>query len=112
VESRYGPLPKHVAQEPDLLALLLPYLRADIIAHETYGYTEEEPLDCPITALGGLQDRTALSDEVEAWREETSASFSSSFFPGDHFFINSMRLQVLRLIADALQNGGAAQPGD
>ncbi len=45
-----------------------PTVRADLKVSETYVYTEEPPLDCPITAFGGLADPTLLREEIDAWR--------------------------------------------
>ena len=104
VDHRYGGIPKEIAREPDLLKLLIPCLRADITAHETYSYTEEAPLACPITALGAVDDDSALPEEVESWRQETTGSFAFALLPGDHFFINTARSLVIRMVGRALQD--------
>ncbi len=86
---RFNGTPEAVLENAELMQLLLPTLRADFAVIETYAYTPETPLDCPITAFGGLQDREASCDELEAWREQTNASFVLKMFPGDHFFLHS-----------------------
>src|SRR5262245_34574163 len=48
--------PQEVLEHPELMQLLLPVLRADFAVCETYTYTEEPPLECPISVFGGLQD--------------------------------------------------------
>src|SRR5690606_29936603 len=48
IHRRYAAIPPEVASEPDVLALLLPALRADIAALETHVPGAREPLDCPI----------------------------------------------------------------
>jgi medium-chain acyl-[acyl-carrier-protein] hydrolase len=48
---RYNGTPELVFQEPKLLELFLPILRADFSLLETYIYKDEKPLDCPITTL-------------------------------------------------------------
>ena len=39
------------------MAIILPLLRADFAMYETYVYSTEPPLNCPISTFGGLQDR-------------------------------------------------------
>ncbi|MEA2570817.1 MAG: hypothetical protein QOI24_2818 [Acidobacteriota bacterium] len=47
------------------MALVSPILRADFTLAETYAFVAEEPLDVRFVIFGG--------DDVEAWREQTSA---------------------------------------
>lgn len=98
-------VPDEVAAIPELLELLIPVLRADILASEGYQYRAEEPLTCPVTAMCGSGDASALPYEVEAWRRETTGPFAFSIVPGDHFFVKSAFDQVLRTVGRAL--GGA-----
>lgn len=86
VRRRYDAIPAEVAGEPELMRLLLPALRADFEMLETYEYTSEEPLDCPITAMGGIDDARASGDELEAWGRETRSHFTVRRFAGGHFF--------------------------
>lgn len=106
VDRRYGAVPKEVAADPELLKLLIPCLRSDFTATETYEYREEAPLACPITALSGVDDGTTLPEEVEGWRQETTGPFAFVLLPGNHFFIDTARAQVIRTVAQALQDGG------
>jgi medium-chain acyl-[acyl-carrier-protein] hydrolase len=80
----------------------MPILRADFQINETYTYTPAPPLDCPITAFAGLDDRRFSQDAVRAWREQTRDSFSFQVFPGGHFFMHSAQALVLRAVAQGL----------
>src|SRR5262249_22249299 len=102
IERRYGGIPAVVREEPDLMALLLPALRADITALERYVRRHHKPLACPITAFAGTRDPRARPIEIEAWRRETTASFASRAFDGDHFFINPHRAAILAEVASVL----------
>lgn len=102
VRRRYDGIPEEVLQHPDLMALLLPTLRADITAFEGYAYEPGEPLGCPITAYGGDDDFEARCDEVTAWRQHTRAGFRHRIFPGKHFFVQSARALVLRDLGETL----------
>lgn len=99
---RYNGTPQAVLENAELMQLLLPILRADFAAIETYVYTSEPPLACPITAIGGLQDPEASCEELEAWHKQTSAAFSLQMFPGDHFFLHSAQPQLLQFLSQEL----------
>jgi medium-chain acyl-[acyl-carrier-protein] hydrolase len=96
---RYNGMSPLILQDRELMQLLLPALRADFTALETYVYQDEEPLACPIRTFGGDLDPTATEDELRAWRLQTNASFELKMFPGDHFFIRNNLPAVLRSIS-------------
>lgn len=91
--------PELVLQHDELMALLLPTLRADFEMNETYVYEPEEPLDCPISAFGGLQDVRVSRESLAAWSVHTRSDFKVRVFPGDHFFIHSARTMVLQALS-------------
>lgn len=94
--------PSEVLKNYELMELMLPILRADFAVLETYNYTSETPLSCPIAVFGGLEDLEVSYEELEAWREQTSSEFSLDMFQGDHFFIHSTQQLLLQLIAQKL----------
>lgn len=94
--------PEAVLQNVELMQLLIPTLRADFAVLETYTYAPEAPLECPIVAFGGLQDQEVNIQELEAWRQQTIASFSLQMLPGNHFFIHSAQPLLLQSIARKL----------
>ncbi|MBE9169281.1 thioesterase [Pleurocapsales cyanobacterium LEGE 06147] len=100
---RYNGTPQAVLQDPELRSLFLPLLRADLAVIETYIYMSEAPLDCSISAFGGLQDREASRKELAAWRDQTSKTFTLRMFPGDHFFLKRERYALLRVISQDLR---------
>ncbi|MGD9251959.1 MAG: thioesterase II family protein [Desulfobacterales bacterium] len=85
---RFNGTPSAVLDNPELMELFLPLLRSDIRLYETYLYDHEDPLDCPISAFGGLEDKEVSSEELAAWRDQTRKRFRMQIFPGDHFFLN------------------------
>jgi medium-chain acyl-[acyl-carrier-protein] hydrolase len=100
---RLNGTPREVLEHPELMDVLLPTLRADFEVAHTYDYESDSPLDCPIMAFGGLQDPDISCEQLERWREQTTASFSSRMFPGDHFFINTTRTLLLRTLSQQLE---------
>jgi len=104
LERRYGPAPDF-SQNRELVELLLPLLRVDLAACESYVYRTEEPLSCSISAFGGTDDRRVRMRHLEPWHMHTTGTFDLRVFPGDHFFArNDPRplLQVLNRELDRL----------
>ncbi|MBD6618340.1 thioesterase [Komarekiella sp. 'clone 1'] len=95
--------PEAVLENQALMELFLPILRADFAVVETYVYTQEPPLECPITVFGGLQDQEVSYEALQAWRQQTIAAFSLQMFDGAHFFIHSEQAALLKSIAKELQ---------
>ncbi len=111
LDHRYAAVPAELMQYPDVLALLLPALRADIAAVEHCGESPRGILSCPITALGGSEDATTSETQLQAWRDLTSANCDIRCFPGGHFFINAEREPVLAIVSrilEAAATGGCA----
>lgn len=92
--------PAEVLDNPELLALVLPVLRADFLAVETYAFAAEPPLACPIRAYGGTDDADVPREHLEAWRLHTGDDFASRLFEGDHFYIHSRRRELTSRIAE------------
>ena len=101
---QFHTVPPAFLEEPDLLELFLPLLRADFAVYETYIYTPEAPLECPITAFCGGNDPNASLLEVGAWHSQSSISFIMRVFPGDHFFIHTSEKLLVDAIAEMLIN--------
>jgi len=90
--------PEAVLNSTEILHLLLPSLRADFEVCETYRYSAQEPLDCPISAFGGLQDSQISYSDLAAWAEQTTSDFNLRILPGDHFFIQSAQAMLLQAL--------------
>lgn len=98
VRRRFGGIPQTALDHPELIRLLLPTLRADLQVVETYRYRADEPLDCPLLALGGSDDLTVSAAALSEWRGQTRGPFSMRHFPGGHFFIDTAAGAALRCI--------------
>jgi medium-chain acyl-[acyl-carrier-protein] hydrolase len=94
--------PQEVLNNPELVQMIVPILRADIEICESYEYVPEAPLDCPILAVGGLEDNEETRDKLQAWMEQTTSSFSLRMLPGDHFFIHTSDQLLLRTLSREL----------
>ncbi len=100
--TRYGGVPAEVLQEPELLNLVLPALRADITALETFTPSAVEPLRCAVTAYGGEDDRLVTLEQLHAWRSYTTGQFRARQFSGGHFYLQSAQDELLADIAEDL----------
>ena len=104
--KRYNGAAEELWENEELLALVLPTLRADFRACETYRPSPAEPLVCPITALAGQDDPDTARAGTEGWAQYTSAAFTAITLSGDHFFIDSNRAAALDVIRFALMQHG------
>lgn len=98
---RLNGTPRELLDHQELMEVMLPLLRADFALYETYAYSIEPPLNCPISAFGGLQDHRVNNSDLDAWRAQTNVSFSLRMFPGDHLFLKQPFL--LSALSDELR---------
>lgn len=96
--------PEEVFDDRELLQLLIPLLRADFELIETYRFAGHSPLECPITAIGGLSDVEITREDIEAWSDHTASDFSAHMLPGDHFFIGQSEAFLLQIVIRQLYN--------
>ena len=90
LQLRYGAVPDAVRQEPELLALLLPALRADIRAIECYTPGTRK-VRCPVAVYGGAEDRHPLPAQLAGWQRVAESQIRVRLFEGDHFYLTSQR---------------------
>ncbi|MCA9704325.1 MAG: thioesterase [Myxococcales bacterium] len=92
-----GTMPAEVLEEPELLELFLPVLRADFSAVADYEYVDQPPLRCPITVYGGHHDPLTSDAGLRAWARMTTGAFALRMLPGDHLFLTPSHLPLLAL---------------
>lgn len=100
---RLNGTPKQLLEHEELMQLMIPTLRADFELVETYSYTPDVPLGCPIIAFGGTTDPEVSEEELDAWSEQTSSRFSMHLFEGDHFFLQTAQDSLWRVITQELR---------
>ena len=103
IQTRYGGVPQEVMESAEVRDVFVPILRADVTMVETYTYSPDAPLDCEITAFGGLDDPMVSQPSLEAWQQQTSSGFSLQMLPGNHLFLRSARKTLLESIAGGLR---------
>lgn len=103
---RIGGAPEVLEQDPELLELYMPLIRADMKVVETFRCDPEEPLECPISVWGGRDDVLTHHEGLDAWRSQTRDDFRLRLLPGRHFFLSTCTDQLLSALAGDLR--GAA----
>ena len=68
------------------LTPFLPAFEKDTRIYRRYLYQEGEPFEFPIVAYRGANDTVGAS-ELEAWRKQTTGTFTFRTFPGGHAHI-------------------------
>jgi medium-chain acyl-[acyl-carrier-protein] hydrolase len=95
---RFGGTPQAVLESEELMTMVEPALRADLAICETYEYTDDRPLDCPLIAIGGSSDDDVSGAELQAWRSQTTSFFRIEMLQGGHFFSGGDLARVLDVI--------------
>ncbi|MEU0251533.1 alpha/beta fold hydrolase [Streptomyces sp. NPDC006184] len=94
--------------DPDLLddlgimRLLLPAIRRDYQAIETYRHRAGQELSCPVTVLTGDRDPRTTIDEASDWKHHTTGACTLEVFPGGHFFLSEHMTDVAGLVTARL----------
>lgn len=91
--------PEDLLNDEEALSLLLPAIRADFEAVQTYRYAPEPPLACPIHVYGGTHDPLASMSQNERWRAHTTGTCDIHSYPGGHFFIHEARTAFMKQLA-------------
>ncbi|MEV7229553.1 alpha/beta fold hydrolase [Polymorphospora sp. NPDC051019] len=98
----YGGTPPELLDDPEMMELLLPGLRADLALDERYTYRAEAPLDLPVHLLLGDRDPHVEPARTAGWARETSGPLHRQVFPGEHFFLFPHQVTITALLAKVL----------
>ena len=96
---RLGGTAPQALNNPELRALVLPSVRADYRAAETYEPAPGPTLSCTITAFTGTDDPEVEVSQAADWASYTSGSFALYPAPGDHFYLVARRREIIAHIA-------------
>jgi pyochelin biosynthetic protein PchC len=100
--AEFGGQAVELLAHPELGPLLMPAVRNDYKAIETYRHVPGAPLSCPVTALVGDADPLVTLDEARAWAEETTGPFALRVFAGGHFYLTDHLRQVTQIVRASL----------
>jgi surfactin synthase thioesterase subunit len=85
--ARFGGTPRELLGNAALLDVVLPVIRADFEASETYQRLSPKPLRSSLVAIAAEHDPIVAIEEVTAWSDCTVGLFASVVIPGHHFAI-------------------------
>lgn len=94
---------RQVLDDEDILRMILPAVRADYRAAETYRCPPGPGLSCPVQVLTGDRDPHVTPEEAQAWERHTDAVVDVKVFPGGHFYLNSHSEAVIAEIRRRLR---------
>ncbi|MFB6850433.1 thioesterase II family protein [Streptomyces sp. NPDC056373] len=98
--------------DPELVAMVLPALRADYAALAAYSWTPREPLHMPVTVLCGDADPVVPVEEAAGWRAFTRAETEVRVFPGGHFYVDQQLDDVAEVVLRGVRSASAARAGN
>jgi medium-chain acyl-[acyl-carrier-protein] hydrolase len=104
LRETYDGIPDQLLHEPEVLSLMLPIIRADLAVASSDRYIAESPLECPVTAFGGLGDRWVDEQQLAEWCVQTSARFDLQMFPGNHYYLASATEALMSAIRGSLKS--------
>jgi medium-chain acyl-[acyl-carrier-protein] hydrolase len=101
LDTRFGAIPSAVREDAELLALMLPLLRADVLASEQYCANATARVRCNISTYGGADDQHPRPSLLARWAGVTSAASRTQLFPGGHLYLTAQRTALLADLASA-----------
>lgn len=100
---RFNGTPREILDHTEMMELMLPTLRADFALRDTYVHEDEPPLNCPVSAFGGMADEAVGTEQLDQWKIHTAEGFQLWLFQGDHFFIRTAQPVVVETVTLLLQ---------
>ncbi|QKW10566.1 thioesterase [Streptomyces sp. NA04227] len=94
-----------ILADEELLRMVLPSIRSDYKAIETYRYRPDgasPPLTSPVSALTGESDPRVSIAEAREWAGLTTGPFTFRTFPGGHFYLTPRQAEVIRAVVEDL----------
>lgn len=102
--------PAELLRSAELMALMLPVLRADFSVLETYECAPGAPLDVPVSLFAGSHDTVVPTSSMSPWSGRFDRAPRVRLFPGDHFFLSADGGAVARAVGDTLAGTVPAGP--
>lgn len=101
-----GGTPVQVLDNDELMALLMPVLRADFTLIENYLPAPGRMLSVDVTAFAGRADQSVPVETVARWRDTTTGDFELQIVEGDHFFMRGAMPAMAKVIVARLRREG------
>lgn len=108
---KLGGTPREVFDHPDVVSFFLPALRADFELAGKYAYQGSAIFDCPASIFGGISDYEIPVGKLEQWGRFFVNNPDFYMFEGNHFFIESDMLNVIKKVNDINLSIGSHSDG-
>lgn len=95
--------------DEELLRMVLPAIRSDYTAVETYLAAPDDTVRCPVTVLTGDDDPKTSIEEARAWEGHTLGGSELHVFPGGHFYLTERAADVLAVLTEHFTTASAAR---
>lgn len=104
-----GGTPEAVLSNPELMALQLPALRADLRISRAHDRLPD-PVGAPLLLLRGVEDATVDADRMAGWRAVSTGPVTVREYPGGHHPLAAHRDQLLADLAACAGTAPRAEP--
>jgi len=95
---RYDAIPRVIREEPELMALFIPVMKADFATFETHRHQVEPPLPCGVSLYGGRSD--PQTPQMADWATLFAGPARTRLFEGGHFYLADQRRAVAAALAE------------
>ncbi|MFD7437734.1 thioesterase II family protein [Streptomyces sp. NPDC059861] len=99
---RLGGTTGRVLEDPELLEMVLPTLRADYGALGSYRWLPGPPLDIPLTVMIGSSDPIVTVDDARGWLAHSTMPGEVVTFDGGHFYLDTRLPSVAEAVRSVL----------
>jgi medium-chain acyl-[acyl-carrier-protein] hydrolase len=97
--------PQRILENEELMAVILPTLRADFELCDTYQHEVQTPLDIPFSIFAGNDDVRVSANDLRGWSEQTVSRCRFRRLPGGHFFLHSTPDLLIEAVSNDLSRG-------
>ena len=102
---RLGGIPKELLEIDELVALILPILRADFELLDGYHPLDNiGPIGCPVTTIFSPDDASVTAVDTAMWEELSPVSFQHRGISGGHFYFSQCRETLFDILATRVGN--------
>jgi surfactin synthase thioesterase subunit len=99
---RLGGTGSRVLDDPELLEMVMPTLRADYQALGSYRWVPGPPIDIPLTVMMGTSDPIVTVDDARGWLAHSTRPDDVLTFDGGHFYLDTHLPSVAEAVRTVL----------
>ncbi|MFF3707010.1 thioesterase II family protein [Streptomyces phaeochromogenes] len=90
--------------DPEMLRAVLPAVRADYQAVETYTGDPGAALSCPVEVFAGDNDSQVTAEQARAWHRHAAGNFTVRWFSGGHFYLTEQPAAVIERLGETVRS--------